>query len=337
MDSPVIVSLEELIKGVDDTKLHEAFGPNSLGIIVVKELPQYFHELRLKVLKSISLVANQDQQELEKLENEESTWLTGWSRGKEKLASTGLPDFNKGSYYINCAFHNQDDLDGPYKEICDQFPDFKTYTNPNIWPDAKKKGLEDFKPNVKQLCNLIIDIGAKVAYNCDKYIYNTVKDYDPNFLQRIVNTSTCTKARLLHYFPSQQTISNNDDDWCGEHVDHSCITGLTSALFIDESKGITNALDKNPDPDAGLYIRNRQNKVVKVNIPPDCVAFQTGSCLEEISKHNFKAVPHYVRGTSLPNISRNTLAVFCQPDLNEMVNDQENFAQFTSRILSENH
>jgi hypothetical protein len=35
-------------------------------------------------------------------------------------------------------------------------------------------------------------------------------------------------------------------------------------------------LEVSPDPMAGLYIRARSGKMVKVTIPKDCLAFQTG-------------------------------------------------------------
>lgn len=288
----------------------------------------------MKVLKSISILSNLPAQELEKLESPESMWLTGWSCGREVLSSSGKPDYNKGSYYVNCAFHKDPTLEGPEKELAETFTDFKTYTTPNIWP-SKFAGLETFEEDCKTLCNLIISVAEKVATNCDKYISRENLDYEAGFLHRVVKDSTCSKARLLHYFPMPDRGS--DDDWCGEHLDHSCITGLTSALFLDESKGLQHALDKSPDPQAGLYIRNRRNEVHKVNIPADCLAFQTGSALQEISKNSFKAVPHYVQGTSQHQIARNTLAVFCQPDLDEKVNEKENFAQFAERIVKGNH
>lgn len=334
---PVIVTLDELVNGVDHQTLKQAFGPESLGIIIVKGLPDKYHELRTKVLKSASLLSNLPKNELTKLESEESMWLTGWSCGKEILANSGKPDFNKGSYYINCAFHKDPNLESPSKEICEKFKKCKTYTSPNKWPSKDLDGLSTFEKDYKELCNMIIDVAESVASNCDKYIRKTQSNYEANFLERIVKASTSTKARLLHYFPSKGSSNTTHDDWCGEHLDHSCLTGLTSALFLDESKGLTYALDKSPDSDAGLYIRNRNNEVVKVNIPADCLAFQSGSALLEVSKGSFKAVPHYVKGTNVDNIARNTLAVFCQPDLNEYVNDKENFAEYAERIVHANH
>ncbi|CAK7904762.1 hypothetical protein CAAN3_07S05006 [[Candida] anglica] len=334
--NPVTVSLEELSNGVGDELLNEAFGPDSLGIIVVKGLPDKFHELRSKVLSSASNLAHLPEDELLKLECEESMWLTGWSRGKEKLANSGLPDIYKGSFYMNCAFHKDSTLEGPSKELQQEFQNFKTYTSPNIWPKPEGS-LIDFERDCKELCNLIIDVAQVVASNCDKYISKRNNEYEEGFLERITKNSTCTKARLLHYYPATRTTTANNDDWCGEHLDHSCLTGLTSALFMDESKGLTHALDGSPDKEAGLYIRDRHGGIVKVNIPSDCVAFQSGSTLQEVSRGGFKAVSHFVKGTSMESIARNTLAVFCQPDLNEKVNATENFAQYADRILNSNH
>lgn len=327
----VSVSLKELKEGIPLPRLEQAFGPDSLGIIIVKDLPPEFHDLRLKVLQSASKLANLPSEELRRLESPESTWLVGWSCGKEKFNDE--PDTSKGSWYVNCSFHKDPKLEAPV--LPKEFDQYKTYVTPNIWP-APNGDMVDFQLDLKKLINMIIDVAGIVAENCDNYISNTYSDYESGFLKSTVENSTCSKARLLHYFPKTSTSpSKNEDDWCGEHLDHSCITGLTSALFIDESTNTV--MPKSPDPEAGLYIKNRQNEVVKVNIPSDCLAFQTGSALQEVSRNQFKAVPHYVKGTNLPSIARNTLAVFCQPNLDVMVNDKENFAQFSDRTLKSNH
>lgn len=326
----VSVTLQELSAGLDASTLTEAFGPESLGILIVKDLPPKFHELRERVLRGISVLAHLPEEELAKLEKPESTWLTGWSRGKEILASSGLPDFNKGSFYVNCAFHKLSHLEGPEPEMAAAFEDFASYTSPNVWP-SKLEGLSTFKEDTKELCNLIIDVAEKVAENCDRMLYTIDPAHQENKIASLVKKSTCSKARLLHYYPTE----TESDEWCGEHLDHSCITGLTSALYIDERLGKT--LNVCPDPSAGLYIRDRKNKATKIEIPVDCLAFQTGSALEEISRGKFKAVPHYVRGAKSESVSRETLAVFCQPNLHEMVNGKENFAQFAQRIVASHH
>ena len=97
-------------------------------------------------------------------------------------------------------------------------------------------------------------------------------------------SSKCCKARLLHYFPrsiediseSTDTTNNNEEDtfssWCGWHNDHGSLTGLVSAMYLDEDgNAVTNS-----DSNAGLYIRGRSSELIKVGIPEDHVAFQIG-------------------------------------------------------------
>jgi hypothetical protein len=186
---------------------------------------------------------------------------------------------------------------------------------------------------------------------------------------------------LLHYFPpppkdtkagdvstAEGEEETGDDDWCGTHLDHGCLTGLTSAMFVDESKTPLEELASSPDPKAGLYIHSRTGTVTKVAIPRDCLAFQTGQALEVITKGHLKAVPHFVKGAKgdtlgAGRVARNTLAVFTrecrlpvsklalgykhlvdklltfclEPNLWEMVDETRDFAAFAQEIVSKNH
>lgn len=54
---------------------------------------------------------------------------------------------------------------------------------------------------------------------------------------------------------------------------HRAHPGLTSAMYCLNSGGEVRQVP-NPDPVSGLYIRDRHGRVVKANIPPDCIAFQ---------------------------------------------------------------
>lgn len=63
--------LSESLKGLLSSKgsvplssLDDAFGPSSLGIIIVKDLPQRFQELRGRVLSYSSYLANLPEHEL---------------------------------------------------------------------------------------------------------------------------------------------------------------------------------------------------------------------------------------------------------------------------------
>ncbi|KAF2799719.1 Clavaminate synthase-like protein [Melanomma pulvis-pyrius CBS 109.77] len=343
----ISVGLEDLRQeNVDFSVLEEAFGPSSLGIIVVKDLPPRFHELRRKMLSYSSALASLPQEELEKLESPASKWLVGWSRGKETLKD-GRYDTLKGSYYVNCAtaFEEQQE------SVAKRYPSFSEYTAPNVWPSQEL--LPGFEETFRELCTLIIEIAALVARACDRYAEANIEDYKKGYLEHVVKTSISTKARLLHYFPApkaQGEVPNGDeDDWCATHLDHGCLTGLTSAMFVDEdvhppqtgsSFAPLDELDRSPDPKAGLYIHSRTGAVVKVGIPRDCLGFQTGEALEIITKGKFKAVPHFVRGAGAGaggQVARNTLAVFTQPNLWEMVDERRDFAAFAKEIVEQNH
>jgi isopenicillin N synthase-like dioxygenase len=278
----------------------------------------------------------------ESLTSPESKYLVGWSCGKETLKS-GHFDTLKGSYYVNCAFYQDPSLDSA---PADGFPDLPQYTAPNIWPSEEK--LPEFRGSVESLCGLIIDTAALVAKACDRYAEANITDYKPGYLHHVVTTSLTTKARLLHYFPgSEEQTEASDDDWCATHVDHGCLTGLTSAMFLDEaasppidSTSVLPELPRSPDPSAGLYIRSRTDEIVKVNIPKDCLAFQTGEALQLITRGKFMAVPHFVKGAKASpgeKIARNTLAVFTQPNLSEEVQPGLSFAEFARGVVQKNY
>ena len=286
---------------------------------------------------------------LDKLESPQSKWLVGWSCGKETLKD-GRYDTLKGSYYVNCA----PAFDEKQSSVAEKYPSFPEYTAPNVWP--AKDLLPGFEETFRELCNLIIEIAALVARACDKYAEANIEDYKKGYLQQMVQSSLFTKARLLHYFPTptpqgETTASagGDEDDWCATHLDHGCLTGLTSAMFVDEEaqppqSGSNFAplqeLDASPDPKAGLYIHSRTGAVTKVSIPRDCLAFQTGEALEVITKGKFKAVPHFVRGAGPGQggqVARNTLAVFTQPNLWDTVDERRDFAAFAKEIVKKNH
>ncbi|KAI9725671.1 MAG: hypothetical protein M1828_002956 [Chrysothrix sp. TS-e1954] len=357
--SPVVVSLEDLKQeSISLASLEEAFGPSSLGIIVVKDLPERYAELRNRVLSYSSYLANLPSRELEKLEQPQAKYLTGWSLGKETLKS-GHFDTLKGSYYVNCAFYRDPALQSAPAE---NYPDFSEYTSPNVWP--VEDVLPGFRDACEQLCALVIDTAVLVARACDRYGEARVPGYGAGYLEKMVKTSMTTKARLLHYFPSEGPEdgaagdNGEEDDWCATHVDHGCLTGLTSAMYVDESAHAPKIprsvsrdrplgtpqpipeLDISPDPTAGLYIHSRQGTVTQVRIPRDCLAFQTGEALEVITKGRFRAVPHYVKGISKgtakgSKVARNTLAVFTQPNLWEIVDRErgQDFAGFARSVV----
>ena len=297
-----------------------------------------------------------------------SNYLSGWSHGKEAL-KTGQFDTLKGSFYVNCAFYKDQDFSVQPHPLCKEYPEF---TAPNLWPT--EESLPKFQETFEELCTLIIDTAALVAQACDRYATAHIDNYTPGYLEQMVRSSLITKARLLHYFPpdpatlappelgkpaSTEPPAEKDEDhdsWCATHIDHGCLTGLTSAMYIDEAAIPPHQLSRAdrssmgpppplpslsspPSSSAGLYIHARDSSVVKVSIPYDCLAFQTGEALQVITRGKFRAVPHFVRagGTSESGmrVARNTLAVFTQPGLEEVVDRQtgKTFGEFSRDVM----
>ncbi|MDI1490302.1 MAG: hypothetical protein OHK93_001502 [Ramalina farinacea] len=277
------------------------------------------------------------------------------------VVKTGHYDTLKGSYYVNCAFYNGQDLSKQAHPLSEQFPEF---TAPNLWPD--EGSLPGFKSAFEELCTVIIDTAIVVAGLVDKYAEANIKGYERGYLEHVVKSSILTKARLLHYFPpkpsddrdgyncpdtSPRTEDASPDSWCATHIDHGCLTGLTAPMYVDESQerltshttgdmSPLRCLAQPPDASTGLYIQARDSTIVKVSIPPDCLAFQTGEALQVITGGQFKAVPHFVKagaknrlgGTA---VARNTLAVFTQPNLEDIVDPKKGttFGEFSKHVM----
>lgn len=146
-----------------------------------------------------------------------------------------------------------------------------------------------------------------VSHSLKLSIHHTISPFPPAAshlsdasvsLHDLIATSQTTKARLLHYFPPtdpSQLASKDEpvDSWCGFHLDHSLLTGLCSALYLDH-KNITDAgpaTVSSPSEASGLYIRTRGGDLTKVTIPPDCLAFQTGEAFELATGGKLRATP----------------------------------------------
>lgn len=292
-------------------EIEEAYGFNGIGALTVKNVPNYV-EARRKLLPLSNKFASLPNEVKDKYVHKDSYYAFGWSHGKECLQ--GVPDLSKGSYYANPQYDKPSDDE----ELIKKYPSF---LHPNIWPTEDMPELESA---FKELGNIIVETGKLIAKQCDKYVRSRCNTIN-NGLENVINTSLCCKARLLHYFPitesaaqvAQQNFSSTEfSSWCGWHNDHGSLTGLTCAMYLDENG---NEVD-NTDPDAGLYIRNRKSQLIRVKIPKDNVAFQIGETAQVHSGGFLQATPHAVRGSKVPNVSRNTFAVFMEPNWSEPMN-----------------
>ena len=289
---PVIVELEDLMmRKVDSDIIEKAFGKDSLGLIIIKGIPE-LSEMRENLIKFGRKVVSL--KNIEEYSHKQSNYAVGWSCGKEKMKNN-IPDFAKGSYYANPI----QDKPTNNQELIDKYPG--SYT-PNIWP----KEVPGFEENFKELGRTIYIVGLLVLMYCDLYLEE--KHNIEVGLEELMRVSETCKGRFLHYFPLKKDKNKEDDASCGWHCDSGGLTGLISAKYFDKDN------NEIKPKDGGLHIKDRNNNFVKVDIPEDCVAFQIGEILQILSGNKLIATPHCVKSTSMENVSRNTLAIFMDTD-----------------------
>lgn len=316
--------------------IEQAFGSHSqaLGIILVNDLPDVYKSYRETLLKFSYKFAHLAERVKERYTDPKSSYSFGWSHGKETM--NGKPDLLKGSYYANPVVDSPN-VDPALKE------QHREYYRDNIWPAPDEKGIEGFEQAFKDLGRFVFKVGCGLAIACQPFVSKQL-DNSSLSLVELIQSSQTTKARLLHYFPptTQEDLgfSKNEciDNWCGFHIDNSLLTGLCSAMFLREEHAQEPSIVPLASPESGLYIRTRGGELIKVSIPPDCLAFQTGEALELLTSGRLRATPHCVRiGDGEEKISRETFALFMQPDIDQKMSITETFGQFTKRILAKHY
>ncbi|KAI6031984.1 Clavaminate synthase-like protein [Pisolithus microcarpus] len=299
------------------TSIEQAFGshPEALGIILVKDLPSVYKSFRETLLNLGYKYAHLPEDVKERYTDPGSSFSFGWSHGKPyALLLIGYPDTLKGSYYANPVVDTPD-VSSALRE------QHREYYRENIWPDANQKGIEGFESAFKDLGRFVFQIGFSKHFG------------DTSFsLVSLIARSQTTKARLLHYFPPSPGDAKGGDDepidsWCGFHLDNSLLTGLCAAMFLREEHDGQSSVVPSPSPESGLYIRTRGGELTK-----------TGEALQLVTEGRLRATPHCVRvGGSFDRVSRETFALFMQPDTHQKVSATETFGQFTKRILEKHY
>jgi len=287
----------------DDDSHATAASPPPLGLIAIKNVPQ-FYEAKMNFLPQAHTLISLSKDYLEQdLTDGTSLYNAGWSHGKEKLGD--LPDISKGSFYFNPLMDipgtNEDRRKYPFAYPC------------NKWP--KEEYIPQFRDNAMFLGRLMKDVVTLLALHIDSY--TTCRLGCTINMGSHIQESIKVKGRLLYYFPLDSTTSstssiNHDeegkelqDSWIGWHNDSGFLTALAGDMYIDHDTGIQLPKEQ-VDPKAGLYVMNRKGTVVQVSIPPDCMAIQIGECMQIVTGGCVVATPHCVRGiTSSSGSSHN--------------------------------
>ena len=69
----------------------------------------------------------------------------------------------------------------------------------------------------------------------------------------------------------------------------------------------------------GLYARSRHSELIKIQIPHDHIGFQIGETAQVHSGGFLQATPHAVRGSNATGVSRETFAVFMEPNFDDLM------------------
>ncbi|GAA5908793.1 uncharacterized protein JCM6883_004169 [Sporobolomyces salmoneus] len=364
--TPVTISYNSLVSkdASLSAQIKEAFdsSPESLGLLIVKDLPASFVQLRRRLLLLSNAFASLPEEIRENYTSPETSYSFGWSHGKEIM--NGKPDTLKGSLYNNPSQ--------------DETPGLKAGDDPikNIWP--REKGIEGYEETFKEMCSLMVEIGSLVAAACDQLV--GTDSATSKSVEELVRQSQSSKARLLHYFarpdsvfslPPSTSISDSssdekiDDSWCGTHIDHSLLTVLCPSMYLFHpmEEKLSPLVIPSPSKSTGLFIKTRSGQVVQATIPEDCVALQTGETLELLTSQRLAATPHFVNATASSlgkraleaiekkkgedeswkevqtgTVTRETLAVFLQPNNDEVISKEgETFGQFTERVFQRHY
>lgn len=119
-----------------------------------------------------------------------------------------------------------------------------------------------------------------------------------------------------------------------------CLPAIDQALYLRRVPSGEPIAVQSPSPSSGLYIRTRGGALTKVSIPADCLAFQTGEALELATAGKLRATPHCVRvgaAADAESVSRETFALFMQPNVDQQLSATEDFGQFSKRIFDEHY
>jgi isopenicillin N synthase-like dioxygenase len=273
------------------SNIEQAFGPSGYGVIAIRGVP-FFVEAKMECLSQAYDLAHLKPEQLKEIEDPASLFNAGWSHGKEMLKEN-QPDLAKASFYFNPVT----DIPGSEEDRI-RFP--VSYPI-NKWP---KDQLPNLEPASKRLGCLMKEVAIELSKHIDRYTESKCPTYPPGMLYKQLKDTEKVKGRLLYYYPL--TVADSSvDSWIGFHNDSGYLTALAGDIYMDPQGNI---LDQCPSPDAGLYVEGRNQEVVKVNIPSDCMAIQIGECTQIVTGGAVVATPHCVKGA--PNLVRVSLACF---------------------------
>ena len=170
----------------------------------------------------------------------------------------------------------------------------------NKWPQET-----DLKSSYLALGDLI--------FNTGKHVLSAI---GLNTEAGIDHTQLAGYARMLHYQKVGNTDSSNPN-WCGAHLDHDLLTGLTPAYYFCDGKEV------DEPEEAGLFIKpHNGNQFEKIYVPDKSVMlFQIGEFAQLASNDKVQATKHLVKKAK-GDIERFTYVLFYSPAESAKINSK---------------
>ncbi len=215
----------------------------------------------------------------------------GYDIGAERYAGSEHADVTKASYY----------------SVFDpNVPDFPH----NKWPEGVP-----LKPAFLELAKTIHSVGVLLA-----------QSVDPESAKSLTKPGAQGFGRMLHYTPCEEADQN--PFWCGEHTDHSFITGLVTAEYRVDGKKV------DQPPGAGLEIRVG-DVYQRALTDPDSILFQVGEVGELMTNGKMVATKHRVNkpNPKVEGLARHTLAIFIDPPMDEPIHSTSELAETDARYV----
>ena len=309
----VLIDYDDLVHAKNDAdtarKIKFAFGKDGLGVLAVTNVPQELRDQRLRLLGIARRLGTLPEETLAKYENPDLHYCAGWSRGRERFK--GKVDTAKGSWYANGLHEDAANGDADLKA---RYPE--STTEP-AWPDAEVG--DDMRGAFRSFSRSLYDLSRHVLRHCDAAVASAVAAEgfasDAKRLTAVTHErSRLHVGRLLHYYPRDDAPSGDDAAWCGWHNDNSVITALAPAIYFDDATGERVGAPAG----AGLLAFSRSGAKVRVGAPPEgSILFQIGEAAQILSGGTLVATPHAVAAGDMARVSRESFALFVEPDWDE--------------------
>lgn len=287
--TPAIIDYQDLVSKNLSIEILEGFGLYSLGLIGVRNIPEYAQN-RLKLLNlSRKLINLSPEGKAEMMRKQEQDFV-GWREPNNNPKD--IVDYLKASFYAN------PEVDSPLN---------KGDWADNIWPH---KSVPELEHAFKTLGQQMIHVSTLMSQQIDQMISSKSKSYIPNTIHNISLTHKNHISRLIYYYP--QNIQN--DEWVVWHKDFTTFSLLTPSIYFNHLTGEIISGSEVDNPNVGLFVKNRKGDVVKVKMEPDTLILQVGEIVQILSGGLFEATPHAVLNDgSMKDIGRAVFAVFMQP------------------------